>query len=227
MTNYTLEEYKSKNKANEDFGDFVVYKKFKVTNNKSSHNPEGIVIQTIFKKTIVEDVNKKIYDTTDKINKFTSNKVLYSNDDYIEIFTLNNKGISEYGDNFQNGALTQYDKDCPIIYTKDDPLYNKYKTKGFIRVIGASCFISSTNPIYEILKKLDWSMNKNTPANGLPYKDFDINFYNWFLRYSDSNILVHIVNVNWSFDIPKSIVSSSFYSFNKDKLIIDSKSKKK
>jgi hypothetical protein len=48
-----------------------------------------------------------------------------------------------------------------------------------------------------------------SPANGLPFLPFSTENYNLIFMSSDSNILTHKVNVTWSFENPKSDVTSS------------------
>jgi len=215
MNEYTIKELNSEIEAKEDFGNFAVYKMFKITS-KTKPKIKGIIIQCILKKTIVIDAKNNKYDTTKKINKLTSNNVKYSNDYYFEIFNVNKKGISKQGDRFQNGSLTKYDNhDEPHTYDKLDPNYDIYKTRGEIKVIGINCFISEDNEYYDsILNGIRWNSDINTPANGLPFINYTDGLYDYIFEKTDSNILVHYVNVSWNFEKPKSKVSSEYFSFN-------------
>lgn len=207
---YIIKQYKAKIEGKGDFGNFCVYKMFKI-NNKTT-KPKGIIIQCIVKKTIVIDAISKIYNTTKKIDNLTSNNVKYSNDRYFEIFRIDDKGISQYGDKFQNNSLTKYDDDNePYTYDKNDPEYNVYKTKGEIKMLGTNCFISEDNEYYDsIYRGLRWNSNPNTPANGLPFLIYTDALYEYIFGKSDSNILVHNVNVTWNFEKHKSVVKSNF-----------------
>lgn len=207
---YTLQlKYEPIIKA-EDNGNFSVVKEYLVTN-KPIH---GFIIQYVNKSTNVVDARGQQYNTTDSIDRFTSNAVKYSNDSYFEVFPLFQNGASKNADAFQNNSLTEYEIDkkgnlFPYTYDVKDPMYERFKTMGEINVVGENCFISADNPNYERILNLPWSKSKNTPANGLSYLPYSAANYNLFFSSSDSNILVHSVKVSWSFKKPKSVVKSS------------------
>ena len=103
------------------WGDFAVRKGYKIKKNVRDGKPiEGIVVQYVEKKTSFQDVDGRVYDTTAKISKYTSDQVKYSNDSYFELFDINpnvkndsggnvvGPGECEFDDSFQNGALVQY-----------------------------------------------------------------------------------------------------------------------
>ncbi len=161
------------------------------------------------------------------ISKFTSGYVEYMNDSYYELFFIV-KGQSTDGDNFQNGAILKYTADPmdPTNVGPDDVI----PTKGTIKVTGTSFFIPAPREEVETLlhtiedmhskmninnhtnkrnKKntinilgLEWSLNPNTPANGLPYIEWKRSAEVTALRRA-SNILEHNVEVKW--DSTKSI----------------------
>ena len=136
---------------------------------------------------------------------------------YFEIFEISSDGESDDADEFANNSLVKYDKEGEP-YTYDDiteKKYEKFKTTGEIKVIGINCFISINNPHFNDIMTLPWTNKKKTPANGLPYLPFDENYYDLFFKNSDSNILIHSVQVNWSFENPKSKVQTFVQSFDK------------
>jgi hypothetical protein len=195
----------------EDNGNFSVRKQYNVSKIPKK-NIEGIIVQYVDKRTEVADALGNIYNTTDDIRKLTSGIVQYSNDSYFEIFNVFKNGNSKNADAFQNGSIVQYElergKLLPNTYDVEDPLYEKYKTQGNINVVGRNCFISSTNPNYSTILNLPWSWDQNTPAFGLPYLPYSPERYNLIFSSTDSNILIHNVNVKWTFNNPKSIVTS-------------------
>jgi len=199
------------------YGDFIVRKEYKVSNPSKREPIYCIIIQYVNKTTTIKDAKGNTYNTTASIKEFTDNPISpvdFSNDSYFELFELmdNGSGESKDSDRFQNGPLTKYDKKGALTYTADDKKYEIYKTEGDIKVIGENCFISRDNPNFESFKRLRWDTRKNTPANGLPYLPYSDELYNTFFSSSDSPILVHEVNVNWSIDNPESIVMSDSYT---------------
>jgi hypothetical protein len=200
---YILEQYKTR-KTEGICGDFVVHKKFKVTS-RHSNSIYGYVIQKIEKTTDVQDnTNRKIIN----IEAFTSDRVKYMNDSYYELFFIEN-GISIDGDNFQNGALLEYEYDSSKKkwYALDDT-----PTKGNIIQKGTSWFISDTegNVIrkkeeYEASNErrgihilgTEWLIDPNTPANGLPMLP-PMPIEKMIIQYpKESNVLEHTVIVDW------------------------------
>ena len=195
----------------EDNGNFSVRKQYNVSKIPKK-NIEGIIVQYVDKKTEVMDALGNIYNTTDAIRNLTSGIVQYSNDSYFEIFNVFKNGNSKNADAFQNGSIVQYElergKLVPNTYDVEDPLYETYKTQGNINVVGRNCFISSTNPNYSTILNLPWSKSTDTPAFGLPYLPYSPEIYNLIFSSTDSNTLIHNVNVKWTFNDPKSIVTS-------------------
>jgi hypothetical protein len=213
------------------FGDFDVYKDFTVLPPSSSPTlskpsvastasskrtsplkVRGIVVQYVDKTTSVKDANNKAYNTTASISAFTSNKVNYSNDKYLEYFTLKTDARSVYGDSFSTGAVVQYDQTGPLSYTMDDPEYNTYKTEGKISMVGENWFISADNKDYKDLLALGWvtetAANPN-PANGLNYMPYSKDKYDRLKKSASSNILIHTVDVIWTFANPFTVVTST------------------
>jgi hypothetical protein len=201
---YVLAQYNTRKTAG-ICGDFVVHKKFKVTS-KYSKSIYGYVIQKIEKTTDVQDnTNRKITN----IEAFTSDQVKYMNDSYYELFIIEN-GISIDGDNFQNGALLEYEYDSSEKkwYALDDT-----PTKGNIIQKGTSWFISDTEENVRRKKEeyeasverrdisilgTEWLIDPNTPANGLPILP-PISLVKMLEDYpKESNILEHTVTIEWN-----------------------------
>jgi hypothetical protein len=211
MTEYTISLKYTPEITPGDNGNFEVLKEYKVSKKTSAKTPgKGIVIQCVQKNSVVFDASEAKYDTTDSIRNLTSGAVQYSNDSYFEIFYLDKNGESKYGDSFANNSLIKYDEELqPFTYQVGDVEYEIFKTKGEINITGTNCFISETNPNYSTIVSLAWNNNKMSPANGLPFLPFSRENYNLIFTSSDSNILIHKVNVKWSFEDPTSIVMSS------------------
>jgi hypothetical protein len=200
-------------------GEFVVHKEFKV---ESPVQAEiyGYVIQKVQKSTnaytIIDDNKEEIID----IEKFTDGNVKYMNDTYYELFFIIN-GESTDGDNFQNGAILEYTYDHNNNSFRPD---DKTNTEGGIIIKGTSWFISADknevidNYNYYIngningkmnvnninntnnngnkkILGINWSLDNNTPANGLPYSPRISSKANIAKR--ESNILEHNVKVTW------------------------------
>ena len=236
---YTLEEInhvynKSYNKAfphdARDYinGEFVVHKEFKVKSKSNPNNTEvfGYVIQKVEKKTVAYTIKDGIETLIPDISEFTSGYVKYMNDSYYELFFIID-GESIDGDNFQNGAILEYTyNESNNSYGPDD----RTDTKGTIEIKGTSWFVEAnkndvTNNYNLVSNKmniendietitilgLEWSLNKDTPANGLPYiktiKPSKIS-----IIPQNSNKLEHNVIVNWDTSKNKSssITKSKF-----------------
>lgn len=206
------------------FGSFEVYKDFTVNPEPKwpalsffkrptspSSQVAGIVVQCVEKTTSVKDANNTVYNTTDAVNTLTSGNVPYSNHKYLEYFTV--KGAkSKYGDSFSTGPVVQYDQDGPQTYTTDDPEYSTYKTEGTIVMVGENWFISAENANYKKLLDMGWIVETKTnpnPANGLKYMPFSQEAYNSLKDGIASNIITHRVVVEWTFDDPYTVVTSS------------------
>jgi hypothetical protein len=203
-------------------GEFVVHKAFqlKLNSNPRVRNIFGYVIQKVEKNTdayIIDGRSKRIRD----ISEFTSGQVKYMNESYYELFCIIN-GQSIDGDNFQNGAILEYTEDIDGSFGPDD----RTNTKGTIRITATSWFIKAdekevkdtytliqnhvnmdkVNEVDEIneinatndiqIMGLTWSLNKNTPTNGLPYIK-NISTINIEKLSKNSNILEHNVKVTW------------------------------
>ena len=218
-------------------GEFVVHKAFQVTPSKKS-KVYGYVIQLVQKVTdaytIKKNKNKGIEDKVEKIeniSEFTSGYANYMNDSYFELFFIMD-GESVYGDNFQNGPILLYTAN-PNNATDIGP-DDEIPTKGTIKVTGTSWFIpgvqKDVKALYNAINSrmninnknsntinilgLNWSLNPNTPANGLPYID-DEKSKEIIELGRVSNVLEHNVIVKW--DITKSkgktSISSTFKSY--------------
>ena len=86
------------------WGDFAVAKGYKIKKNVKDGKPiEGIVVQYVEKKTTFQDAKNNVYDTTDKISRYTSDQVKYSNDSYFELFDIN-PNITVDSDGIEEGS---------------------------------------------------------------------------------------------------------------------------
>lgn len=213
------------------FGDFEVFKYFTVLPPPSSSSPtsskssaaskrsspssqiKGIVVQYVDKTTTVKDANNKVYDTTASVNTLTSGNVDYSNQKYLEYFTLKTDATSDYGDSFSTGPVVQYDQaGDPLSFTIDDPEYNTYKTEGTITMVGENWFISADNKEYKNLLAMGWvteTKSKPNPANGLKYMPYSKDKYDRLKKAASSNILIHTVVTEWTFADPLTVVTST------------------
>ncbi len=237
---YTLDhiDHSTKYISNPAHGEFIVHKAFQVTPSKES-KVYGYVIQLVQKVTEAYTIeNKNTPKKIENVSTFTDGYVDYMNDSYCELFFIV-EGQSTDGDNFQNGAILKYTAhpNDPSDVGPDD----KIPTKGTIKVTGTSWFIPATQEEVETLiqtieaihskmninnnrnKKnsninilgLEWSLNPNTPANGLPYIEWERSAEVTALRRA-SNILEHNVEVKWDSTKStgktkgKSIIKSSF-----------------
>lgn len=194
-------------------GEFVVHKEFQVKLNTSPRKKKifGYIIQKVEKNTEAYTNKNSIKNSIKNISKFTSDYVRYMNDSYYELFFVID-GESTSGDNFQNGAILEYTfNNSNGSYGPDD----RTNTSGAIDIKGTSWFIPSTenevknnnymvnsatnnnsNKSIEILGII-WSLSQNTPANGLPFISIK-NGKNVEKLQSDSNIVLHIVEVKWN-----------------------------
>jgi hypothetical protein len=218
------------------FGDFDVFKYFTVLPPPSSSSPtsskssaaskaaskrsspssqiKGIVVQYVDKTTTVKDANNKVYDTTASVNTLTSGNVDYSNQKYLEYFTLKSAdATSKYGDSFSTGPVVQYDQaGDPLTFTTDDPEYNTYKTEGTITMVGENWFISADNKEYKDLLAMGWvteTKSNPNPANGLKYMPYSKDKYDRLKQAASSNILIHNVDARWTFADPLTVVTST------------------
>jgi hypothetical protein len=209
-------------------GEFVVHKEFKI---KSKINPRkrkiyGYVIQKVEKTTDAYIIKDNIQTKIANISEFTNNYVNYMNESYYELFFIID-GISTYGDNFQNGAILEYTyNNSNGSYGPDD----RTDTKGIIRIKGTSWFISATENEVKINQNIvnsnsemninnvgksinilgiNWSLDKNSPANGLPFILIEEGKEIETLK-RDSNILEHNVEVKWNTTKRINGISESF-----------------
>ena len=137
------------------------------------------------------------------IDKFTSNNVMYMNDNYIELFPIID-GRCKYGDNFQNGGILRYELDGGKYYSNDNP-----PTLGTIQQIGTIFFIPSDKKLVKSviglidsenirnILGLDWNFSTNTPANGLPFYPYSREADNHLLALNQSNTITHNVIAKW------------------------------
>jgi hypothetical protein len=240
MTNYELSSKYEPIVEAGDNGNFSVTKEYTVVRNIPIKTPiNGIIIQYVNKTSHVADADGNVYNTTQDIDNLTSDMVKYSNDAYFEIFLLEEENKrkrkrikkdtadSADADAFQNNSLVRYDVGLePNTYDINDTDYETFKTEGEINVIGENCFISADNQNYGKILGLPWNYDKDTPANGLPYIPYSPDLYNSFFSSADSNILVHTVNVKWSYIQPKSVVTSNVLR-DKPYIVIGGKNLKK
>lgn len=231
INHFVNEEYSKEfpNDPRDDVnGEFVVHKEFKIKLNSNPRKRKiyGYVIQKVEKKTTAYTIINGIETKIKNISEFTNNYVNYMNDSYYELFFVID-GLSTVGDNFQNGSILEYTyDDSDGSYGPDD----RTDTKGIIKIKGTSWFIPSTR--YEVennytmvnsnnemnvendknminILGFNWSLDENTPANGLPIMSIKEGRDIEELEI-DSNILEHNVEVKW--DTTKKIngISKSF-----------------
>lgn len=214
-TNQTYNKKFPKDKRQFLNGEFIDHKAFKVVPYLSS-NIFGYIIQKVEKTTDAFTIINGITHRIENIEEFTSGYVKYMNDSYYELFFILD-GESTDADNFQNGAILEY------TYNSNNNSFgpdDNTDTKGLIKVKGTSWFIkadkdevienyniyntnnnkmnlnnNNTNNTVEILGT-KWILDKNTPANGLPYINTHISIKAQ-KNSRNSNILEHNVEVKW------------------------------
>jgi len=229
---------KNEEHSSDKWGDYVVHKEFVVENTKKNRNKtvgvNGFIVQVIEKHTKAYALCGDGYIKEIKnIDEFTSNQVKFMNDSYIELFPIID-GECEYGDNFQNGGVLQYEKYRGKFYPNNNP-----PTIGKIEQSGLCFFIPVDNKdfVKPVLKKIksvknknlplnilgmDWNFLNNTPANGLPFREYNMYDINNLLIYKNSNYIQHNVLAEWNGlikrnnEIQKNIVKN-----NCDKLLYD------
>lgn len=187
------------------WGDFALRKRYSVTVRGNKRGVFGYIIQHVVKTTDAEtrDPPKK-FTTTKDIETLTSNNVRYATHSYYELFPIIN-GVGSEDDEFANGAILTY---LPADDTHPDPeADDNPPTKGTISMIGTSVFVPTPlavarsiaraieSPPKSLIVKvgdLEWSLDKTSPAAGLPYRtDFTM---------PSGNKLVHTVIVKWDYD---------------------------
>lgn len=198
------------------WGEYVVHKKFTVeniTNNRNNRQAgvNGFVVQVVDKRTNAYALcNDNKIRQINNIEEFTSDRVKYMNESYIELFPIID-GNCDYGDNFQNGAILTYYKDGRKFYTDDNP-----PTSGNIEQIGRIFFIPITDIAhitdvnanidrksrkkydYITIFGLQWNISTLTPANGLPYIPYDEVILTGLYHLSQSRVLRHNVSASWN-----------------------------
>jgi hypothetical protein len=199
----------------ESNGNFNVTKEYRVTASPRA-SIDGIVIQYVNKSTSVVDADGTKYDTTEAIRQYTDGMVQFSNDAYFEIFLLYPTGNSKHADAFQNNSIVKYELEdgelVPNTYDTTDELYKQFKTEGHISVTGENCFISYSNPNYKAISNLPWSDDDNTPANGLLFLPYSDAAHKTIFNATNSNIMTHRVDVEWTFKDPESRVQSKIFN---------------
>ncbi len=189
--------------------------------------PTGIIVQKIEKSTWVDIYNnngggfEQKLQTTQEIYEYTGGNVPFMNDDYLEIFNVENGEVVDengnpYGDQFQNGGICEYDEQGNMC---DDELDMSI---GEIQQIGKCVFILNNNPNYHAILNLNWIIDNNSPANGLRYMPLPQANAVWenILHHKDSNIYIHRVQLNWRYlniiqqDRSKSYTDSFFQVMN-------------
>jgi hypothetical protein len=170
----------------------------------------GYILQKVTKTTNAQVLCRDgIIKKIKNIEIFTNQNVKYMNEDYYELFPILN-GKSCNADSFQNGEILQYFEFNNGIIEGD----NNPPTKGIIEQIGKLCFISesfsSVKNVVEIMNRnrkiitdkyieifgIKWNINTILPANGLPYNNSKLP--EALFMIADSNIIKHIVNVEWN-----------------------------
>lgn len=177
-------------------GDYTVNKIFHV-----SGNQDGIVVQRVRKQTTAQVKDDgRILNTTEAISAFTSNKVQFACDSYLEYFEI--RGGELYPrtitDGFAGGAIAKYEKRprstvYNAVFDDEDPTY---MTTGEIVHMGDNIFLTGQNEAY--VRSLPWITGRSAkakPSNGLPY--LDVGYWDQILAATNSNVLTHTVVVRW------------------------------
>jgi hypothetical protein len=211
-------------------GDFVFTKQYSIAA-ESANGPTvdvtGVIVQHVRRTTKIIH-NGVLYNTTESINKLTSNHVLYSNDSYFEIFNVI-QGESTSADAFGSGAVCEYGPDGPIIDADITLGIAPSTSVGTTIVRGVSFFIQSSNPIYPILLSCStmpghkcWITECTTPANGLMYLESTPETMAWMETIADkrdnTTLVGHKVVVNWNDDATHesyNLASSFIYDITK------------
>jgi hypothetical protein len=219
---YTLKMRTEPTKVEEQQGNFKVEKVYEVDKYRWKNAP-AVVVQAVSKRTRVRDADGKVYSSTKDIADYTDGNVLYSNDEYFEIFVLKRNGTSQSADAFGNNSLTGYHTfpdgsidDEPETYKTGDPEYATYKTEGSISVDSWSWVVlldpgQSPDRLYGF----GWSNSEETPAYGLPFLDapnaesFRTMMDRMIQQRCNSNIVEHNVKVTWDNHNPMSKVSTT------------------
>jgi len=218
---YTLKMRAEPTKVEEQQGNFNVEKVYEVDKYKWKNAP-AVVVQAVSKRSRVRDADGKVYSSTKDIADYTGGNVLYSNDEYFEIFVLKRNGTSQSADAFGNNSLTRYhtfpdgSTDEPETYKTGDPEYATAKTEGSISVDSWSWVVlldpgQSPDRLYG----LEWSNSKETPAYGLPFlgapntESFRAMRDHMIQQRCSSNIVEHNVKVTWDYHNPMSKVSTT------------------
>lgn len=201
------------NKAARNAGDYTVNKLFSVTKpNTKAENINGIVVQKVTKNTNATVKSGQALNTTANIKTFTSGKVDFACDSYLEYFIIR-RGVlypSNITDGFAGGAIAKYEYDkstrtYDAIFDDKDP---NYITSGSIIHMGDNVFISDSEmgPIIA-LPWITGAAAKKLPSNGLPY--LDLSHWATILGKKQSNILTHRVDVSWVNSGKSKITSTS------------------
>jgi hypothetical protein len=155
----------------------------------------GIIFQLIVKKTnatiVLKDGVEEELTTSERIAAVTSNNVKYMCDSYIEYFEVDADGTTD-GDQFGNGAIALYDGIYPQLNRK------KNISKGTILQSGTAVFIPE-GPMTKKIRSYKWNFNLDTPANGLPYMDYNKAVWQEILSAAQSNTLVQTINLTWGY----------------------------
>jgi hypothetical protein len=210
--------------ANASHVDQLITKMSKLGLNKSPKAPCGFIVQHVTKKTVVRAlcavsanavsanaVSANAVSTIKKIENiddFTSNKVKYMNGAYYELFPVLDGKATE-NDSFANGAVLRYEKDKRTWYANNNP-----PTKGTIHQEGTIYFIPEDKHVVEqvmaIMEKstrkrspvivpilgINWDLNPQSPANGMPYTEEKIGDILESMR--KSNTVLHTVIAEWN-----------------------------
>ena len=193
-------------------GDYAVRKFYDILD--QSGKPvavSGAIVQLVNKQSHA-DTSDGPLDSSDAFSRFTSGKVNYMCDSYIELFAVRN-GKSVSGDEFASGAVARYEgrsKAPTVVSPPYDPEDEPYKTSGNITHVGTNVFFSSKMPT---VMQLPWVKDPRSPANGLPY--LPASYWPQILSIGNesSNAPVHTVTVTWGKERNESVVKS-VYTYN-------------
>jgi len=183
-----------------DFGDFFSIIDFSIKSKISNLILDGIIFQKITKITRVIHLKNKrecFLNTTKQILDYTSQNVKFMNEKYLEYFEVINGNVD--GDQFQNSAITQYNK--------KNVDFKNVSDYGVILQKGECVFIPSNHPQYNTIKGYGWKRDKTHASNGLNYFDDTCNqlikmnaLWDLIKLNRQSDIVCHTVEYYWRKD---------------------------
>ena len=173
----------------------------------------GIVVQKVQKHTTARTQDGIVLNSTDTIQKFTSDNVKFACSIYLEYFHIKDGELFPItlADGFAGGAIAKYEynkkkRKNQAIFDDEDP---SYITSGEIVHIGESVFLTDDNET--TVKALPWvtgARAEEFASNGLPY--LDTGHWDDIKRLANSNMITHKVVVTWE-NSGESEIKSTMY----------------